>query len=155
MTQYAVIAILDEPAAAYTMTTLPLHLTFLGIFSSLEAPAFFSAKIEAVAGATPPLTTTARDRAMFGVGKDIPVTTVEKTPAIAALHETLLAAVDGHAEFRAAQFTGEGFGPHVTDQGGRCIEPDTVINIEALSLVEVVGDDVFVRAMHPLTCATD
>lgn len=155
MRQYAVIANLDGSGVnRYTMSSLPLHVTILSIFYSEEAPSFFGEIANDIAKASDAINVETIGRALYGVDEDIPVTLVRKTPALANLHHRLLDRVSGNVTFRTPQFTGDNFGPHVTDQSERYLPEGTDLVLDNLTLVEIEDQDVIVRSVHDLRIAT-
>ena len=132
------------------MSSLPLHLTILSIFFSEKDPSFFSGIANETTGSCKPLIVRATKRALFGVGEDVPVTLIEKTPELAELHNQILSRVSGYVSFRAPQFVGDNFSPHVTDQAGRAVSLDTKLELDNLTLLEIEDQNVIVRSTHRL-----
>ncbi len=147
---FAVIANLEAGADGYTMATLPLHVTLLTIFESTLDSAQLNTIVGAVAAANTAFDVPSLERALFGVNEDVPVTRVVRSPALFALHSQLLSEVKDHARFRTPQFTGDGYGPHVTDQGERCLAVGETARIDNLTLVEISGEDVIELLRAPL-----
>lgn len=155
MRQYAVITNLEsERAVHYTLSSLPLHVTILSIFFSDEQPLLFSETLGALATKTRSINTRTTGRALFGVNEDIPVTLVKKTKELNDLHQQRLKAVSEYVSFRAPQFTGRNFGPHITNQQDRSVPEETDLLLDNLSLVEIIDQDVLVRSIHHLSAAT-
>lgn len=151
MRQYAVIANLEDTREGqYTMTSLPLHVTFLSIFFSNESASFFARINEEIAKGTHAIRVITTGRTRYGAHQEIPVTLVEEVPEIANLHNQLLDRVSAHTSFRAPQFTGANFKPHVTDQGERVVSVGTQLELNNLTLVEIEEQDVIVRSMSEL-----
>ena len=155
MRQYAVIVNLESAQAErYTMSSLPLHITILSIFSSDQQHSFFTTILAKIAEDARQLTVRTAGRALFGVDQDIPVTLVENSDQLRKLHLRLLDAVSDHVSFRAPQFVGDGYGPHITDQGDRKAGRGDSLILDNLMLVEIVDEDVHVRSDHILSSAT-
>ena len=152
MNQYAVLINLESKTAdRYTLSSLALHVTILGIFSTKQNAQFFTAVLAEQAESQTSIKTVATSRALFGINRDIPVTVVEQTEPLLQLHTNLINSVRDVAEFRAPQFIGSAFGPHVTDQGNRRVEVGSKVILDNLTLVEILDQDVLVRSIHTLT----
>ena len=155
MYQYAVIANLERDGTdLYTLSSLPLHVTILSIFFSEREPLELARLVIDAAAGRQSFSIKVTGRALFGPDADIPVTTVEKTEMLEALHLRLLEATAGTASFRAPQYTGDGFSPHVTDQAGRTLQEDQSVMIDNLTFVEIDGQDVRVVEVMNLASAT-
>ena len=155
MRQYAVIVNLEsEKSDRYTMSSLPLHLTILSIFFSDKPPSFFTTQVIDIADDTRQFNIKTTGRALFGINEDISVTLVKKNDELRKLHLRLLDAVSDHVSFRAPQFLGDGYGPHITDQGDREAPGDGDLLVGKLMLVEIIDQDVLVRSDHILSSAT-
>lgn len=151
MRQYAIIANLERNGTKhYTLSSLPLHVTVLSIFFSEREAEFFVKIIGSVASGFGAIKTHTTQRALFGVDEDIPVTLVEKTDELERLHLRLLKKVTDTVTFRAPQFTGRNFGPHVTDQSGTSVDVGKQLIIDNLSLVEIKDQEVTILCVEEL-----
>ena len=154
MRQYAVIANLETVRGKhFSLSSLPLHVTILSIFFSVERPSFFSKVLKNAAAETRTVTVKTIGRALYGVNRNVPVTLVDRSHELKKLHLKLLDEVSEKVSFQAPQFTGENYGPHVTDQEDRSIPVGIDLSVDNLSLVEIVEPDVVIRSVHHLAIA--
>jgi hypothetical protein len=86
---------------------------------------------------------TGKSREMFGPEHDVPMTEVEKTPMLEALHADLATVYSDVATLASAHFPV--FRPHVTDNGGAALKVGGTEMLRSISLVERQDENWLVR----------
>jgi 2'-5' RNA ligase len=115
MPRYVVVLPLTPLAAGDRFSTRdwPLHVTIVPTFHSTDSASAIAAQLSPAAFAHAPVTLEAGDEERFGTKNTVPVTVIEPTPELFALHRALVASLD-HPEFENPEFTGDGYRAHVT-----------------------------------------
>ncbi len=152
MNKYAVISNLETSKPVHALHNLPLHVTLIGIFSSLEQPDYFEPTIKKVAQKHSVVHTEAMDHQNFG-DADMPimVTELENTEQLKLLHQDLISALTAEIKDMNPHFLPKTYRPHVTDQKDRSIQADKEVRIDNLIFVQIDGNHVYEKFRFDLT----
>lgn len=116
----------------------PLHVTLLQVFASDATPAQIGRRLATVADAAPSLTVVAGADESFGPSRTIPVTVIEPSAALAALHTACVTAMDElRPVYENPEYMGEGFRPHVTVKRHARITAGEVVELRQIALVDM------------------
>lgn len=143
MARYGLATIFEEHEAGHDFTTadLPLHLTHIDSFETEMNPDELIVKLQAVLADQKAFTVKALADELYGVDKDIPVTTVELTPEFKSLHSQLVDFLQGEGiALRNPQFNGDNFTPHVSTYGEKRLVIGQDLAISDISLATKVSD---------------
>lgn len=144
MRKYAVISNLETPKPVHDLHNLPLHVTLIGIFSSLELPEYFEPIIKQVAQKHSTIHSSATGRQNFGIEeKPIMVTELQNTEQLKSLHQDLISALSGNLTDMNPHFLPGTYRPHVTDQNERAVSPREKIVLVNLTFVQIDGNNVY------------
>jgi hypothetical protein len=125
--------------ASFAVSRWPLHVTVLPPFLTDAPGGELAAAIAAVASTQPPLTVVAGPDALFGRRHDIPVSLLEPSAELTALHRNLVAALRPFAaEPDEPAFTGDGFRAHVTHKPPARVHPGDTLTLRQLTLVDML-----------------
>jgi hypothetical protein len=89
---------------------------------------------------TLPITTSGKERALFGHHNDIPVTVLELSEELRSFQKALLDKINPHIEFISDLFFPQ-FNPHVTDQPTGALEVGDRVTFPSVSLVTYTEED--------------
>lgn len=143
MSKYAVIANLEAPKSVHDLHNLPLHVTLIGIFSSVELPEYFEPIIKNVAQKHSVVHTETNGRQNFGSQeKPIMVTELLNTKQLRSLHQDLISASSTEIQDMNPHFLPDTYRPHITDQNGRSVSLHEEIVLNNLTFVEIDGNKV-------------
>jgi 2'-5' RNA ligase len=142
--------------SSFAVSAWPLHITVLPPFLTDAPAAAITSAIVSAVHPQPPLTVVAGLDELFGRRHDIPVTLVEPSVELAALHRTLVAAVRPFAaEPDEPAFTGAGFRAHVTHKPPARVHQGDTLTLTQLALVDMLprahAAGRTVLAAHPLS----
>jgi hypothetical protein len=144
-----------EVGSSFAVSAWPLHITVLPPFLT-DAPAReIAAAILAATRVHPPLTVVAGADELFGRRHTIPVSLVDASLELTALHRTLVTAIRPFAaEPDEPAFTGDGFRAHVTHKPPARVHPGDTLTLTQLALVDMLprahAAGRTVLAAHPL-----
>lgn len=138
MPRYVVVLPLEPLAVGDSFLTRdwPLHVTIVPVF---HADATVDELVEALQDAPPgAIEVTAGDDERFGPGASIPVTVIEPSPGILALHRALLAALAPlEPVIESARYSGDGYRPHVTIRKFGRVERGETLVLTQLAVVDM------------------
>ena len=98
-------------------------------------------KLKAILAGQQVLTTRAIADELYGINKDILVTTLELTPQLTALHGAIIRQLEREgATLRNPQFNGDNFTPHISVYGSKRVVVGQVVPINDISLTSKVSD---------------
>lgn len=140
MSRYVVVAPLTPMVVGDRFITRewPLHVTLVQVFATPATPVEIGRRLAAVAAASPAITVVAGDEENFGRSQSIPVTLVNSSVALDALHAACVAAIEELApRYENPEFMGAGYRPHVTiKRQGRVLAGD-VLELRQLAVVDM------------------
>lgn len=140
MSRYVVVAPLTPMAVGDLFTTRewPLHVTLVQVFATEATLDEIARRLATVAAGSPAITVVAGDETNFGRSHTIPVTLVDSSVALDALHAACVAAIEELApRYESPEFMGAGYRPHVTiKRQGRVLAGD-VLELRQLAVVDM------------------
>lgn len=143
MARYGLATILEDHPVGheFTVNDLPLHLSVIDSFeTALELNALADKLAEFLAGQKAFTVKALRDE-LYGPEKDIPVTTLELTPELRLLHQSIVSLLLGAgATLRNPQFNGDNFTPHISMYGSKRVAIGDYVPIRDISLAAKVSD---------------
>jgi 2'-5' RNA ligase len=140
MSRYVVVLPLTPMTAGDSFLTRdwPLHVTLVPVFESAAEPPQLGSCLAAVAASADPFTVIARQDEAFGPSHTIPVTVVESTADLDALHAACVAALD-HLDpaYENPEYMSEGYRPHVTVKRHGRVDAGDHLHLRQIALVDM------------------
>lgn len=115
----------------------PLHITLLPLFVLNSSIAELDKKLEILCTQLHPVKTSVIGHEMFGEDRNIPVSLMDPTPEVIALHTMLVDTIKGEVLFDHPQFIGPGFRPHVSNSPVGQLNENEARRIDSLTLVDM------------------
>ncbi len=140
MSRYVVVAPLTPMSVGDRFITRewPLHVTLVQVFTSEATAAAIGQRLAAVADGSPTITVLAGDDEDFGPSRTIPVTVMEPSRTLHALHAACVAAIDGLGPVYAnPEYMGAGYRPHVTVKRQGRVSAGDVLELRQVALVDM------------------
>lgn len=140
MSRYVVVAPLTPMVVGDRFITRewPLHVTLIQVFASEATPAEIGSRLAAVGSGASAITVVAGEPANFGPSKTIPVTVVEPSAALDALHALCVQAVGDLAPvYENPEYMGPGYRPHVTVKRNARVTVGEVLELQQIALVDM------------------
>lgn len=140
MSRYVVVAPLMSMAVGDSFVTRewPLHVTVIQVFASDATPAEIGRRLAAVCAGASPITVVAGDVEDFGPSRTIPVTVIEPSADLDALHAACVAAVAGLGPvYENPEYMGAGYRPHVTVKRHGRVSAGDVLELRQIAVVDM------------------
>jgi 2'-5' RNA ligase len=140
MSRYVVVAPLTSMVVGDRFITRewPLHVTLVQVFATGATPAEIGRCLAEVADGAPAITVVAGDDEDFGPSRSIPVTVIEPSPALDALHSGCLAALETFAPvYENPEYMAAGYRPHVTVKRHGRVTAGDVVELRQIALVDM------------------
>lgn len=152
MPKYGVATLLGEYPVGYEFkqADTPLHVTHVDSVEVDLSVDELAGKLGQVVADHEPFEVMALYDTNLGPEKDIPVTMLDLTPALAGLHQTIVDVLDHEkGVHKRPQFLRDNYTPHVSIYGKRRIEVGKPVRIENLSIAQKIseGDDASFRVL--------
>lgn len=144
MPKYGLATILEDYPVGYEFTgeNIPLHLTHVDSFVVDLSTEELAAKLQSALSKQQSFSVTALKDELYGTDKDIPVTVLELSPELQALHIKIMDMLQSEgALLKNPQFHGEGFKPHVSIYGTRRIAIGDDILIKDVSIAAKLSEE--------------
>ncbi|WP_022880674.1 2'-5' RNA ligase family protein [Gryllotalpicola ginsengisoli] len=128
-----------QAGAEFRRDAWPPHVTLIPPFETDAPPEAVLEGIRAAAQGHEPVPAVAGPRAGFGRRGDVPVTTIEPSEELEALHVDVLGAVDRFLRpgVRLSHVGPGNYRPHVTDQHAGGLEPGASVTLAQLAVVDM------------------
>lgn len=144
MPKYGLATILEDHPVGYEFAgdNLPLHLTHVDSFRADLDPAEMEARLQGALAGQKAFEAKALKDELYGPNKDIPVTVLELTPELKALHAIIMDLLQIEGAFvKNPHFHREGFRPHVSIYEPRRVTVDEGILIRDISIVAKLSEE--------------
>ncbi len=137
--KYVVAHFFDDLDNGYNFSAKawPLHITLLPLFVLNGSITELENKLGIHCAQLHPVKTSVIGHEMFGPDRNIPVSLMDPTPEVTALHNKLVDIIKGDVIFDHPQFIGLGFRPHVSDTPAGRLNENEVQSIDSLTLVDM------------------
>jgi hypothetical protein len=157
MSKYVLVKFLESmpDGTEFPGNNWPLHLTIVGHFTVTWNEAELTRKLRELLSMQPMITVCAQHDELFGPQRDIPVTVLEPAPELISLHNKVVTLLKtGHSVFDNLEFIESGYRPHVSIQADDRLHEGDVVQIEAVSLVDMApgGDTSRRRVAGSVSC---
>ncbi len=143
MARYGLATILEDCPIGYEFApdNIPLHLTHVDSFEVDLSPQDLEAKLRQLLANQNSFTVGAVVDEWYGPEKDIPVTTLEISPELKKLHNSLMDFLDSEgALLKNPHFHGDNFSPHISVYGSRRVFVGEQVPISSISIGTKVSD---------------
>lgn len=143
MSRYVVVAPLMPMVAGDRFITRewPLHVTLVQVFASEATPAEIGLRLAAVADGSAAIAIVGGDDENFGPSRTIPVTVIEPSVALDALHVACVAALEQLAPvYENPEYMAAGYRPHVTVKRHGRVTAGDVLELRQIALVDMEPD---------------
>ena len=144
MAKYGFATILENYPVGYEYRgdNIPVHLTHVDSFQTDLNLQELTLKLQIALAGQKPFTVKALRDEFYGPDKDIPVTVLELTPALQALHLKIMDMLQSEGAFlKNPQFHWEGFMPHVSVYGNRRIKVGEDVLIRDISIAAKLSEE--------------
>jgi 2'-5' RNA ligase len=138
--KWAIIAPLQsvQEGSEFSPSDFPLHMTLAGVFAIEFDGATLSEKLSALLAHQAPFEVTAGTEDFFGPNKDIAVMTLQRTPELMALYNTIHnELITLNAIFNTPQYEDEGYIPHSTKQKHAIVTNGESVLIDSVSIIDL------------------
>lgn len=127
-----------ENDVQFQMSDWPLHITLADVFAVDRHDSTIDSKLTALLSEITIVKTKAMNDGTLGTA---PVVLLEKTSQLQQLHSRLIELLkENGADFNNPEFTNDGFIPHSTIQKNSRLNIGEYINIDSLSIVDMLPD---------------
>lgn len=140
MSRYVVVLPLTPMTVGESFATRdwPLHVTLVQAFESPATPAQIGSRLASVAASAHPLTLITGEDEAFGPAHTIPVTVVESTPALDALHAACVDALGPlDPAYENPEYMNAGYRPHVTVKRQARVVAGDELSLSQIALVDM------------------
>ena len=140
MSRYVVVLPLTPMAVGDRFSTRewPLHVTLVQVFASDATPARVGSCLAVVAAAASPITAVAGEDEDFGPSRTIPVTVIEPSVELDALHAACVMALDRLGPvYENPEYMDEGYRPHVTVKRHQRVTAGDRLELRQIALVDM------------------
>lgn len=143
MPRYGIATLIGDYPVGYEFTpsNIPLHLTHVDSFEVELSHNELALKLEQVLIGQRPFSVKAVTDTYLGANRDIPVTILELTPELVALHEAIMSMLEAEkAVLKNPHFHGDSYEPHVSIYETRRVILGEEILIKDVSIGVKTGD---------------
>jgi 2'-5' RNA ligase len=149
MRKFVTVSFTEGPIPAeFADKDWPFHVTLLPSIETGEDEAALTARIAQICARHAPIEVVGESRQMFGPEHNVPVTEVSCPAELVALRDALKDGYGSDVVFTARPYPT--YRPHVTDYRGSSLPVGATARLDAVSLVEKIGDRYVVACTVPL-----
>lgn len=128
---------------------LPLHVTIQQYFTLDNSRPFLNSLMNYAIGLRP-FEVTGKERRLFGLNLNVPVTTLSHVGKLTIIHAATQDIIERHGgELENEDWHGDGYNPHVTDTSSRVFQPGERAIVRSIEVIRAENGSKEVLAVLP------